>query len=122
MSLTGDCIVWAGAVSGSGYGHKKIPGTRMNITAHRDAWIRENGPIPKGLCVLHKCDNRKCINIDHLFLGTLADNTHDAQAKGRIPTAAHGGTAMYRRGCRCYQCTQANTDYYRGYRADRRVT
>jgi len=42
-----------------------------------------NGPIPDGLCVLHVCDNRKCVRPDHLFLGTAADNIHDMIAKGR---------------------------------------
>lgn len=52
--------------------------------AHRVSWILNVGPIPKGMCVLHKCDNPRCVRPDHLFLGTKADNTADAIAKDRL--------------------------------------
>ncbi len=54
-------------------------------------WEQLKGPIPEGLCVLHKCDNRKCINIEHLFLGTKRDNAIDMYRKGRGPN--NKGTA-----------------------------
>lgn len=55
--------------------------------AHRVAWQLANGEIPDGLCVLHKCDNPKCCNPSHLFLGTHADNAHDRDNKkrGKVP-------------------------------------
>ena len=49
----------------------------------RKAWIRANGPIPDGMCVLHTCDNFLCVNIDHLYLGTYKQNTADMFERGR---------------------------------------
>ncbi len=56
--------------------------------AHRAAWIEANGPIPEGMNVLHHCDNPPCVNVEHLFLGTAADNTQDMIAKGRRVAAS----------------------------------
>lgn len=51
--------------------------------AHRWRWEQAFGPIPAGLSVLHHCDNPPCIELDHLYLGTDADNAHDRDARGR---------------------------------------
>lgn len=56
---------------------------RRSIEVHRLSWIIHFGPIPKGLCVLHKCDNPECTRPDHLFLGTTQDNLADMRSKGR---------------------------------------
>jgi hypothetical protein len=76
------CRVWGGHVHPRfGYGYLSFNGKKYR--AHRAAWEVARGPIPQGLFVCHHCDNRACINIDHLFLGTAKDNTHDMMAKGR---------------------------------------
>lgn len=78
------CWIWLGSLSRIGYGSIKIDG--KTTKAHRASWIAHRGEIPAGLKVLHKCDVRCCINPDHLFIGTQADNVHDMISKGRRPS------------------------------------
>lgn len=72
------CILWGGPVNSSGYG------------PHRKVWAASFGPIPPGLHVCHTCDVRRCINVDHMVLGTRSDNMRDAIAKGRFKSTGRG--------------------------------
>ncbi len=83
VQKTDGCWNWTGCVSGpeGKYGGINILGKKQK--AHRVSYELNVGPIPGGLCVLHKCDNPKCVRPDHLFLGTKKDNSQDCIKKGR---------------------------------------
>ena len=83
VKKTKDCWLWTGATTSWGYGTIGRGKTGTNAPAHRVSWELHHGPIPDGLCILHHCDNPSCVRPDHLFLGTLKDNTQDMLKKGR---------------------------------------
>lgn len=83
---TNGCLEWTGFVDKFGYGRVFLHGKANKV--HRIVWEMLVGKIPKGygyhgICVCHKCDNRKCVEINHLFLGTQQENVLDSIIKGR---------------------------------------
>ena len=76
------CKEWQGQCNSNGYGIFQVNGKKYR--AHRISWQLEHGPIPRGMKILHECDNPPCVKLTHLFLGTQADNVRDATNKGRM--------------------------------------
>jgi hypothetical protein len=86
-----ECWNWTASVFRDGYGRIRAFGTQMG--AHRAAYRFWVGEIPDGLFVCHRCDNRRCCNPAHMFLGTPLDNHRDCIAKGRRVTRPARGEA-----------------------------
>lgn len=94
------CWEWTGADTSKGYGFidlKNWEWPERVVLVHRLVYRLCVGPVPKGLCVLHRCDNPPCINPTHLFLGDNLDNIADKMAKGRHRSPVgeeHGNSRM----------------------------
>lgn len=95
VEISGDdqCWSWKASTTHNGYGQVRFDGTMKR--AHRISWILAKGPIPPGMLVCHSCDNRRCVNPNHLWLGSAADNTRDMLKKGRDGHGVLRGERVY---------------------------
>lgn len=86
---------------------------RKIMKAHRASWIIFNGEIPPKIYVCHKCDNKLCVNPEHLFLGTASDNMKDAEKKGRL---SHYGWSLKTSCIHGHEFNTENTYFHKGRR------
>ncbi len=108
-----ECWEWLAGCYPNGYGRimlgSRTDGSRREVLVHRFVWELEHGEIPEGLNVCHHCDNRPCANVEHLFLGTQADNLDDMIRK-------HGHHNSNRTHCkRGHPFDEENTEYTSGH-------
>lgn len=100
-----DCIIYTGAVDKDGYGHSTYKGESTGM--HRIVYVKAKGlrvSDIKGVVIRHTCDNRSCINPDHLIPGTHADNMNDMKVRGRAAKYEHNGQS---------KLTKEQVDYIR---------
>jgi hypothetical protein len=93
VKKTETCWLWIGAKDRYGYGQLVV--NRKKKLASHVSWMLSHGEFPKGLWVLHKCDNPACVRPDHLFLGTRLDNVADMCKKGRAATGQNHGSKLH---------------------------
>jgi len=87
------CWLWAGCRDSRGYGRIGRGRGVSPYYSHRVSWEIRYGPIPRGMYILHHCDNPRCVRPSHLFIGTQADNMADAAKKGRLAVGEKNGNA-----------------------------
>lgn len=124
INKTDSCWEWTASLRGkTGYGAFKVSG--KTIDAHRFSYILHKGEIPNGMYVCHTCDNRKCVNPEHLFLGTAKDNWQDAFNKNKVKLLGgidieklkkHPSIGAYNRGCRCNECSKLKAESHKRWR------
>ena len=93
INKTDGCWEWVASCAGAGYGQMKLPKQRKQEYSHRLAYMIYKGPIAEGQFVCHTCDNTKCCNPDHLFLGTQKENLQDMKTKNRHLAGAKNAMA-----------------------------
>ena len=91
----GDCVEYFGGLGSTGYGVFWLNGKSQN--AHKASYILNVSEVPTGKWVLHTCDNKKCINPEHLYLGDRKQNTIDAVARNRMAKGDNHGSKTKRR-------------------------
>jgi hypothetical protein len=110
MSLLGDCDEWDSARDWKGYGRIKLDDKVYG--AHRIVMMQEVGYLAPEQNVLHRCDNPPCIRLDHLWVGSQADNAHDRDEKGRH--VSHNSISVSPTGWRaCLTCCRHDSREYR---------
>ncbi|WP_207552399.1 HNH endonuclease signature motif containing protein [Mycobacteroides abscessus] len=118
-SNTESCWEWQRyCCPSTGYGRIADRSGYKKIGAHRASWLIHNGDIPEGMFVCHTCDNRKCVNPSHLFLGTAADNCRDMWEKGRgskPPLSPPGRSASERQEANRIRMGRTRTHCKRGH-------
>lgn len=127
VEKTPTCWIWRGSTYPNGYGCINFNG--RNRSVHRYAYELKNGQTPIGFLICHSCDNKLCVNPDHLFLGTYKDNWQDAVNKGIIkpvtavrkltPEQAIEIRGKYQTGT--YQVAQLSREYGIGPTSIRRI-
>jgi len=100
VDKSGDCWEWTACKNSDGYGLLAVGlKARRSKGAHRFSWEIHFGHIPDGMCVCHSCDNPSCVNPNHLFIASHADNMADMARKGRgvrsgLKGELHGGVKL----------------------------
>lgn len=129
IEKTDSCWIWKAGLRGkTGYGVFKLNG--KTIDAHRLSYQLHKGEIPEKMYVCHICDNRKCVNPEHLFLGTAKNNWQDGFDKNRIKLLGginieklkkHPSIGAYNRGCRCRDCKDLKFASQRNWREKQKL-